>query len=200
MKTFLFSLTLLIFLSFSCNSNKGKRKVENISLKEEFIDCADFFPKMKPIYYMKGLKSKKVKPFNFFISDSCITVEGDKFHKAHIYNDNEIYLRMSNDSIYSLTNYGKGIYDKNLFIVFSDNYSNILNNPFGSHKIFLKRVRENKYEFNLFEVKNTYDLVFNSIDSIELKKIIISKEYGFEKFIVRDKFTNETYVAEPDNN
>ena len=192
-------ILIIIFSASLCSCNYNSGKINTSGLVDSTLKVKNkfnrLFPKMKPIHYMRNLNSNKVKPFNFYFDNDSILIENITFYKSHIYDNNDIFLGMSNDSLYSLINYGDGVYSKYLFIVFNKNYENILIEPFGAHKIYLKEIIESKYIYELYEIKETYDLAFNSLDSIEIREMSISKKYGIEKIEIKDKTTNEIFIA-----
>ena len=178
-------LLLITFLSCKQSSNT-------------LVQNQPLLPDMKNVNYMKNLRTGKFKPFSFIKTDSLDVSEFDKGIRYYNFKSNylgEFSIGESNDTLYSkigriysyIITY-KGVYD-------------ISGYPFGGHLIKLQKVyfdekhRDSVYIFNAKEI-DTYDVEYLRNDSIEVKRISLSKKRGFLKLLIKEKSTNEIYLAQ----
>lgn len=152
--------------------------------------------------YMKNVHTGNFKPFSFIQTDSLDVSEFDDGVKYQWFKSNYIgqfSLALENDHLKSKIHFGDAVsYDN--FLVLKEG-KRIAGFPFGGHLVdlqnvyFDKKFRDSVYVFNSREVK-TYDIDYMRNDSIELKKISFSKRRGFLKLLIREKSTNEIYLAQ----
>lgn len=159
------------------------------------------FPKMKDINYMKNLSTGEFKPFSFIKTDSLDVSEFDKGIKYQWFTSNyfgQFSLSLENGYLKSKINFGDAVSYNNVLVLKKE--KRIAEFPFGGHLIELQKVyfdekhRDSVYVFNAKEV-NTYDVEYLRNDSIEIMRITLSKKRGFLKLLIKEKSTNETYLA-----
>lgn len=188
-------------------------KVRGLFLLIIFLNCDNsgstlrqddqhIFPEMKNINYMKNVHTGNFKRFSFIQTDSVDVSKFDKGIRYQWFKSNYIgkfSLALENDHLKSKIHFGTAVsYDNFLVLKKGERIAGF---PFGGHLIKLQKVyfdkkhRDSVYVFNSREV-NTQDIDYMRNDSLELKGISFSKRRGFLKFLMREKSTNEIYLAQ----
>lgn len=171
--------------------------ISTCTTKSEINKNDSLFAEMKNIRFMKNIKTGEIKPFKFVVSNLKIESKFDKkikYYKSYMSYFGEFYLGIKNNVLYSRT--GR-IYQK----VLDFKGDKILSGaPFGSHYIYLEKTEYDKnekdslYIFTASEIE-TFDVDYSKNDSIEVKRIVLSKKRGFLELLIKEKFSNELYLA-----